>query len=1281
MVIEEVIVVLLLVHFRLSSGQPTCANPESAANTTCPFGSQCWDEILTGKPTINVWSLHRTHEVPSESIRWLQWYLIDKYFNDNAHYVRPFAQQPAKVVQDGELVHFTTDCSFQRDPNLEIWKVTDLKAFEECSLSGATLVGRVAGPQPNGVPIPAGHTQTLNVTSHVVDGANYFIAKRQDGGGDTTIPTNCEQGARLLIYKSDFRCGAYPAQPCSGRAPCVFGHGHVNETLVGFTCACPGGYLGDECENIDECLGADCGDPVNEGVCVDGDCLFTCECTPIRSGPNCQTVVPFTDADVGCHPNPCREGALCIVRQSNGELRCECRFGFEGVFCQVNVDECASNPCENGGTCVDGVAEYTCTCPCGFTGDHCETNIDECVPMPSPCLSGAACVDGDNAVTCGCSSPWTGDFCQIHENDCLRNKCQNGATCVDGDSSYTCSCQPGFTGTHCETDINECESKPCQNGATCVDRVNGFICECIFGFIGTLCETNIDECASNPCQNGATCNDGIASYDCACAPGFTGVRCETNINECESGPCQNGGTCNDMINMYTCSCRAGFTGTRCETDINECESKPCQNGATCVDRVDGFICECVFGFVGTLCETNVDECASNPCQNGATCNDGIARYDCACAPGFTGVRCETNINECESGPCQNGGTCNDMINMYTCSCRPGFTGTRCETSINECESKPCQNGATCVDRVNGFRCECIFGFIGTLCETNVDECASNPCQNGATCNDVIARYDCACAPGFTGVHCETNLGCDLNPCMNDGVCVDGDASFTCYCAAGYVGVACTVRNGNPIVSDPEAGANTTCPDGRLCWDEGRTGGHITYVWSLYKTGDAVSAFSMTLFGRLRDLWNQGGGACVQPFSQQPLLFIQNGERVNFETDCTFQKNPDLEVYKVPNIEAYESCDISGATLVGRVAGEHPVGNAPPKPGHFFALDVSSTLTSGTNYYISVHAGGAGDPSLPGNCQQGARLIVYQADFTCGSNRNVPCNDRAPCSFDLHDSLHYQCECPPGYLGDLCQNIDECLDMTNCGDPLTEGLCVDGNGEYACDCFPSRRGKEGKTCHEVVEFSIRGYPVLGCDNSLCRNGGTCNERSGGFFRCECRFGFDGDFCLGNINECASNPCQNGGMCMDGVGGYTCLCSCGFTGDECQTNVDECDPNVCQFGGTCTDGDNAVTCDCATDWTGGFCHIRKDDCFQHKCRNCAACIDGDGDYTCRCALGYTGDFCETELNECESMPCMNGGTCNDLVNMFMCHCVAGFTGVQCQTNMNECRARTAARVMTA
>ena len=41
----------------------------------------------------------------------------------------------------------------------------------------------------------------------------------------------------------------------------------------------------------------------------------------------------------------------------------------------VDANDCAGNPCNNGGVCMDGIATYTCTCSEGFNGSDCETSI------------------------------------------------------------------------------------------------------------------------------------------------------------------------------------------------------------------------------------------------------------------------------------------------------------------------------------------------------------------------------------------------------------------------------------------------------------------------------------------------------------------------------------------------------------------------------------------------------------------------------------------------------------------------------------------------------------------------------------------------------------------------------------------------------------------------------------------------------------------------------------------------------------------------------------------
>lgn len=69
--------------------------------------------------------------------------------------------------------------------------------------------------------------------------------------------------------------------------------------------------------------------------------------------------------------NPCENGAVC-VEESDQErfplgFRCRCRRGFTGPRCEINVDECSSNPCFNG-FCYDGKKppiSPTCPIPVG----------------------------------------------------------------------------------------------------------------------------------------------------------------------------------------------------------------------------------------------------------------------------------------------------------------------------------------------------------------------------------------------------------------------------------------------------------------------------------------------------------------------------------------------------------------------------------------------------------------------------------------------------------------------------------------------------------------------------------------------------------------------------------------------------------------------------------------------------------------------------------------------------------------------------------------------------
>ena len=45
------------------------------------------------------------------------------------------------------------------------------------------------------------------------------------------------------------------------------------------------------------------------------------------------------------------------------------------IFSVFDGEECASNPCESGGTCVEGYFNYTCVCPLWRHGERCQCKI------------------------------------------------------------------------------------------------------------------------------------------------------------------------------------------------------------------------------------------------------------------------------------------------------------------------------------------------------------------------------------------------------------------------------------------------------------------------------------------------------------------------------------------------------------------------------------------------------------------------------------------------------------------------------------------------------------------------------------------------------------------------------------------------------------------------------------------------------------------------------------------------------------------------------------------
>uniref|UniRef100_A0A8C5HKQ1 Delta-like protein n=1 Tax=Gouania willdenowi TaxID=441366 RepID=A0A8C5HKQ1_GOUWI len=359
----------------------------------------------------------------------------------------------------------------------------------------------------------------------------------------------CQNGGTCKEVTRGYQCVCQPGfvgrhcevqrNRCSS-SPCK-NSGRCHALLDGFMCECLQGFAGTTCEvQNDPCSPNPCH---NKAQChsLMGD--FYCSCPEDYEGKTCAELKDH------CKTNRCQVIDSCTVAvatndtqwrlwhiSSNvcgphgrcislpaGNFSCSCEPGFTGTYCHENINDCASTPCKNGGTCIDGINSFQCFCPGGWEGSLCD--VGECVAL-SP----------QNETTRGpkykafhfqqSKDTWRRSVANSSESQCDSSTCSNGGTCYDHGDSFLCSCPSGWGGSTCNTAKNSsCDSRPCHNGGTCVGGGEAFTCICKDGWEGPTCGHVCMHCQSSPCAEGATCVDEINGYRCVCPPGHAGPRC------------------------------------------------------------------------------------------------------------------------------------------------------------------------------------------------------------------------------------------------------------------------------------------------------------------------------------------------------------------------------------------------------------------------------------------------------------------------------------------------------------------------------------------------------------------------------------------------------------------------------------------------------------------------------------------------------------------------------------------------------------------------------------
>ncbi|NXA19018.1 CRUM1 protein, partial [Ibidorhyncha struthersii] len=974
-----------------------------------------------------------------------------------------------------------------------------------------------------------------------------------------------------------------------------------------------------------------------------------------------------------------------------------------GMNCDAEIDECDSDPCQNGALCNDHVGFYTCTCAPGYQGIQCEVDINECVSQP--CHHNGTCHDLINRYRCDCSDTgFEGDHCELDILECASEPCLNSATCVEGIKNYSCACWPGYTGQHCEKDVDECATDPCHNGGVCFERSNQ-------AYYGTR-----PDFPSNFSYSQA------AGFLCWCQPGFTGVECAVNINECEEGPCKNGAVCEDGIADYTCHCAPSqdgiiWGGKNCSVKLTGCQTHDCQNEALCIPTYQaeshGYLCQCQPGFYDATCSTPTtfsfasrgylvielpvnnqsrrevagDQLASVSLRFRTTLpsailfyrgheaeylflelfdgvlHAGLKREDVGYLLLLEGLRVDDGQwhkvevvlhstlqlklwhNSCDAGVCLQSYPVPHDTALILHAFLNMYIGGAEDPMANNTQSQQ--------------------GFIGCLEDFQVDAEAVLPVDLPVGESSPVKRG------------CDRTEWCLSQPCFHGGLCVDLWATFRCDCSRPYGGPACSYEH-------PAA----------------TFGLENSTSFASFTLSDSLGAsFNISFFIRSR----KPNGLLLQISNEtDPCLtiYLKNGklkiEMVSTDT-VTFPENlVDGRRHLVAlsfqgGIVAAHQSDIHVelGQLVPRplLAGYEVYIGGHPNPdsadmwgGYFKGCLQDIQLNSQQIHFFQVE-----NYSLPQelNRTQNSNLVNgCISDNTCKSE---PCQNGGRCIVTWND---FHCSCPANFTGKFCEErvwceSDPCPEATTCIDVPAGYVCLANAtfNSYAAIEFTSNTSVTRTLSSLHVDFRTRdedavllraveevdSLQIAIKNSSLLIDIRSGNSIEGVRFLSQ-KSVTDGAW--HTISVSMEEPSALSSRWLVRLDGSVNMTLQGNAG-----NLDFLKNNALIIGGIYLpftahllypqpeqfqqSSRRAVQLGC----TGA------DVCASRPCLNAGTCEDLFNSFSCACSAGWGGLLCESNLDDCQSSPCVHGD-CVDAVADFQCECFRGFIGKKCDINVDDC-----------
>ncbi|XP_061553711.1 LOW QUALITY PROTEIN: protein crumbs homolog 2a [Phycodurus eques] len=1158
----------------------------------------------------------------------------------------------------------------------------------------------------------------------------------------------CENNATCINEKDHYKCECLMGfaginceteidecelDPCHNGATCHDGIGI-------YSCECLSGFKGTNCEaDIDECVSDPC---INGATCRDMVNSYECDCSDTGfEGDHCEMDI------AECVSHPCQHGATCL--EGVKQYTCICWPGYEGKNCEIDTDECAEHPCDNDGACFErsnlahweldwelqyaDAAGYICQCQSGFAGENCSVNIDEC--KSEPCQNGATCEDQNNGYVCTCPSGFSGFLCEINIDECESQPCQNDGWCEDDTATYICHCLDvdvghlPWGGNDCSEKLSGCVHHECQNGATCYpwfDGVqHGHTCLCTKGFYDEQCSMRTTFSFSSP--------------------GFIPMKVSPQKTQIEVQ--------NSDYNSFAIQFRFRTTLSNMllfyRGDVDN---------YVLIEIVDGFLHGKAFYeefewnltfpvFVndGYWRDTHVfqDNKGIHLVMKGLGCNkDGCrTRNDSPLktletfSHIYLGGAPEEMLQNSLSGASFLG--CMEDLMIDAQPILPQLFQEVQEQHLGcikteWCKPDPCYGHGHCVDLWTDYRCDCYRPFYSARCIEEIQ-----PWTYSHEGSVSFSLYDIGKSHGRN-----FQVSFFLRSLKMDGLIFQlrtptGEVYFSIYLNMGRIFIS-SWTNSAPLT----APIFLTTGEKQFLLVEVQQR-HVIFEHASLRYGIgtipevSIESGDQAYLGGLPEDWdsNHWGGhykGCLQDFrfdsvhlevdtwnntDGEDIYLSREAENVKRGCisdntckvspcqnggECTFTFNDFTcscqEDYTGVTCETRVWCVsdpcLNGGYCVNLVDGFECVHNATfdNSPVQFstggsLAEPVSSIymeLRTRSEKAVLLRASKGSDLLIVGLLDSSVWVEIHIATrheiLTFTGERKVSDGmwHQVNVSRTKQDhkashwiitvdgiidgrslpertgSLHFLND--QGSVLTLAESFTGCLGAVRVGGVYLPFVNDDNIPQLSQFHLLEKQN---------IFLGCSSAPV--CESDPCLNGATCKDLFNKF-NCQCDSGWEGHLCETETDDCVSHPCVHGN-CKDYLAGFECLCHPGYAGAFCDVDIDECEHHACKHGGTCQDRINMYSCICPKGYSGPLCEWDYPplQCGKDvRCANDGICNDGIWGANCTCIPGFKGKRCELEIDECGSNPCLHGGTCLDRFNRFLCECPPGYSGPVCETN---------------